>query len=64
MNKTEILKTAMDEYSRIKQEAANSNLSVKPILVFNKEKQRYETTFMNQEYIKNFGDNYEIIKKD
>ena len=64
MIKLKALEEAMNEYSRIKKEASNSNLSVKPILVYNKEKCIYETTFCNETYIKNFMSHFEIIKKD
>lgn len=57
------LNTAIEEYARIKTECENSKMSVKPILVFNKEKSIYEVTFMSEAYINNFETKYEIIKK-
>lgn len=57
------LTAAIEEYSRIKQECENSKMSVKPILVFNKEKNIYEVCFLSPEYIKNFmSEKFEIIK--
>lgn len=56
------LNKAIEDFSKIKTECEKSNLKSTPILIFNKEKNIYEITFISELHIA-FSEKYEMIKK-